>query len=77
MDMLSAEEAASFLHMNVKRVQALARAGKLPVGGSAGGGCSTTGARGHAGRPAPGGSGLDLSARNQLSGRVVGSPSRG
>ena len=30
MDMLSAGEAASFLHLNVKRVQALARAGKLP-----------------------------------------------
>ena len=28
--MLSADEAASYLHLNVKRVQALARAGKLP-----------------------------------------------
>jgi molybdopterin-binding protein len=73
MDMLSAEEAASFLHMNVKRVQALARSGKLPG--------RRVGRRwlfdpraleATLGAPAPGGSGLDLSARNQLSGRVVG-----
>jgi molybdopterin-binding protein len=31
MDTLSAEEAASLLHLNIKRVQALARAGKLPA----------------------------------------------
>ena len=81
MGLLSAEEAASYLHIHVKRVQALARAGKLPgrrvgrkwlfherdlekvlgagaqveVGGGGGGG----------------GGGLDLSARNQLRGRVV------
>ena len=71
--MLSAEEAASYLHMNVKRVQALARAGKLPgrrvgrrwlfdpgeldaaLGGS----------------PKGAAAGLDLSARNQLTGRIV------
>ena len=31
MDTLSAEEAARLLHLNVKRVQALARSGKLPA----------------------------------------------
>jgi molybdopterin-binding protein len=31
MDTLSAEEAAQLLHLNVKRVQALARSGKLPA----------------------------------------------
>jgi molybdate transport system regulatory protein len=31
MDTLSAEEAAALLHLNVKRVQGLARAGKLPA----------------------------------------------
>src|SRR5262245_39773441 len=31
MDTLSAEEAAELLHLNVKRVQGLARAGKLPA----------------------------------------------
>lgn len=31
MDTLSADEAAQLLHLNVKRVQALARAGKLPA----------------------------------------------
>jgi molybdopterin-binding protein len=31
MDTLSAEEAARLLHLNVKRVQGLARAGKLPA----------------------------------------------
>ena len=30
MALLSAEQAAAHLHLNVKRVQALARAGKLP-----------------------------------------------
>ena len=30
MGLLSADQAASYLHLNVKRVQALARAGKLP-----------------------------------------------
>ncbi len=73
MGMLSAEEAASFLHMNVKRVQALARAGKLPG--------MRVGRRwlfdpraleAALGAPAPASSALDLSARNQLSGRVVG-----
>lgn len=31
MDTLNAEEAAGMLHLNVKRVQAMARAGKLPA----------------------------------------------
>ena len=30
MGLLSADQAAAHLHLNVKRVQALARAGKLP-----------------------------------------------
>jgi molybdate transport system regulatory protein len=73
MRLLSAEEAASYLHLNVKRVQALARAGKLPgrrVGRKwlfherdleqALGSVSEEEA-----------AGLDLSARNQLRGRVV------
>ena len=74
MALLSAEQAASYLHLNVKRVQALARAGKLPgrrVGRKwlfderdleavLGRGAKSDSA------------GLDLSARNQLRGRVVG-----
>ena len=77
MGLLSADEAASYLHLHVKRVQALARAGKLPgrrvgrkwlfherdlekVLGA--------GAQAEVGG---GGGGLDLSARNQLRGRVV------
>lgn len=72
MGLLSADEAASYLHLNVKRVQALARAGKLP-GRRVGRkwlfhegdlekvlGSETQGESG----------GLDLSARNQLRGRV-------
>jgi len=73
MDILSADEAAALLHLNVKRVQALARSGKLP------------GAR--IGRKwlfarreleqllsesrgdAPGS--IHVSARNQLSGRIT------
>ncbi len=73
MGLLSADEAASFLHLNVKRVQALARAGKLPgrrVGRKwlfdereldSALGRTTTAEVG----------GLDLSARNQLRGRVL------
>ncbi len=75
MGLLSAEEAASYLHLNVKRVQVLARAGKLP-GRRVGRkwlfqerdlekilGPETQGGGG--------GGGLDLSARNQLRGRVL------
>ncbi len=75
MDMLSAEEAASFLHMNVKRVQALARSGKLPgrrVGRRWLFDPRALEAALGAPAPAPAAAGLDLSARNQLSGRVVG-----
>ena len=72
MALLSAEQAASHLHLNVKRVQALARAGKLPgrrVGRKwlfderdleAALGQTETAA-----------DGLDLSARNQLRGRIL------
>lgn len=74
-DTLSAAEAAELLHLNVKRVQALARSGQLParrvgrkwlfarrsleamVGLEAG--------------PAPSGAGVEISARNQLRGRVT------
>ncbi len=74
MGMLSAEEAATYLHLNVKRVQALARAGRLPG--------RRVGRRwlfdereldtalGRGARVDLGG--LDLSARNQLRGRVLG-----
>lgn len=74
MDLLSAHEVARYLRLNVKRVQALAREGRLPgrrvgrkwlfdrrdldrVLGAA---------------TAPEGAGMDLSARNQLRGRVLG-----
>ena len=75
MALLSVEQAASYLHLNVKRVQALARAGKLPgrrVGrrwlfdeGE------LQAALGRERAEPPGSPGLDLSARNQLRGRVV------
>jgi molybdopterin-binding protein len=75
MDLLSADQAAALLHLNVKRVQALARAGQLP-GRRVGrkwlfdrgdldrllGGAAT---------PLQVASGLDISARNQLRGRVL------
>jgi molybdopterin-binding protein len=74
MQLLSADEAARYLHLNVKRVQALARSGKLP-GRRVGRkwlfdqrdlertlGASDTAEVG----------GVDLSARNQLRGRIVG-----
>lgn len=75
MGLLSADEAASYLHLNVKRVQALARAGKLPG--------RRVGRKwlfherdlekilGAGAQAELGGGGLDLSARNQLRGRVV------
>ena len=73
MGLLSADQAASFLHLNVKRVQALARAGKLPG--------RRVGRRwlfderdldSALGRPPPlEVGGLDLSARNQLRGRLL------
>ena len=75
MELLSAEQAAALLHLNVKRVQALARSGKLPG--------RRVGRKwlfhrrdldrllGPAGMSAPPLAGLDISARNQLRGRVV------
>jgi molybdate transport system regulatory protein len=73
MGLLSADQAASYLHLNVKRVQALARAGKLP-GRRVGRKWlfderdleSALGQPHHIEL-----GGLDLSARNQLRGRVV------
>jgi molybdopterin-binding protein len=73
MQLLSADEAARYLHLNVKRIQALARAGRLPgrrVGRkwlfdrrdlekALGGVADVSDV------------GLDLSARNQLRGEVV------
>jgi molybdate transport system regulatory protein len=74
MGLLSAEQAAAYLHLNVKRVQTLARTGKLP-GRRVGRkwlfderDLDATLGRGTQPEPA----GLDLSARNQLRGRVVG-----
>ena len=73
MGLLSADQAATYLHLNVKRVQALARAGRLPG--------RRVGRRwlfderdldSTLGRPPRlelGG--LDLSARNQLRGRLL------
>jgi molybdopterin-binding protein len=72
---LSAGQAAALLHLNVKRVQALARAGKLPA--------VRVGRRWLFPRaeidrllraqsaPAPAGATLELSARNQLRGTVT------
>lgn len=73
MGLLSTDQAASYLHLNVKRVQALARAGKLP-GRRVGRkwlfdqrDLDTTLGRASQIESA----GLDLSARNQLRGRVL------
>jgi molybdate transport system regulatory protein len=74
MALLNAEQAGAYLHLNVKRVQALARTGKLP-GRRVGRkwlfderDLDAMLGRG----PQPELTGLDLSARNQLRGRVVG-----
>jgi molybdopterin-binding protein len=75
MDILSAEEAATLLHLNVKRVQRLARTGKLPA--------ARVGRKWlfHRdelerllGAPAPVTHSVpvEISARNQLRGRIVG-----
>lgn len=76
MDLLSVEEAARLLHLNVKRVQTLAREGKLPA--------TRVGRRWlfsrdsldrllrvQGQRPAAH-RGVTLSARNQLRGRITG-----
>jgi molybdopterin-binding protein len=73
MGLLSADQAAAYLHLNVKRVQALARAGRLP-GRRVGRRWlfderdldSALGRSSHAEV-----GGLDLSARNQLRGRLL------
>lgn len=74
MDMLSTEEASSYLRLNPKRVQALARSGKLP-GRRIGrkwlfSRHDLDALLSSGGSPQPGG-GLDISARNQLRGRVL------
>jgi molybdate transport system regulatory protein len=75
MSLLTADEAASLLHLNVKRVQALARAGRLPG--------RRVGRKwlfdrgdldrllGRADDPPRATAGLDISARNQLRARVL------
>jgi molybdate transport system regulatory protein len=74
MDMLSTEEASSYLRLNPKRIQALARAGRLP-GRRIGRkwlfdrhDLEALLSRGEIAEP---GAGLDISARNQLRGRVI------
>jgi molybdopterin-binding protein len=76
MDTLSVSEAADLLHLNVKRVQSLARAGKLPAV-RVGRKWLFPRARleallGNTGLPAEAGGSLELSARNQLRGKIVG-----
>ncbi len=73
MDLLSTEDASRYLHLNTKRVQALARAGRLP--GRRVGRKWLFDRRdldrllGSEGEMAP--AGLDISARNQLRGTIV------
>jgi molybdopterin-binding protein len=73
MSLLSADEVASYLHLNVKRVQALARTGRLP--GRRVGRKWLFDRRDvdrALGAPAPPDlAGIDLSARNQLRGRIL------
>ena len=73
MDTLSAEEAAQLLHLNVKRVQALARTGKLPAARI---GRKWLFARRELERmlsdsQAGSSSAIEVSARNQLTGRIT------
>ena len=75
MTTLSAEEAAQVLHLNVKRVQSLARAGKLPAArvgrkwlfrrDQLESLLGTSAPTGHPGRS------LSISARNRLRGRIA------
>jgi len=74
MQLISASQAADYLHLNVKRVQALARSGRLP-GRRVGRkwlfdrrDLDQALGSGRTGEAA----GLDLSARNQLRGTVAG-----
>jgi len=75
MELLSTEETAEYLRLHTKRVQALARAGRLP--GRRVGRKWLFDRRdldALLGRPRPAlqlASGLDLSARNQLRGRIL------
>ena len=75
MELLSAQQAATLLHLNIKRVQALARNGKLP--GRRVGRKWLFDRRdldrllGLMDRPGQPPAGLDISARNQLRGRVM------
>jgi molybdate transport system regulatory protein len=74
MEMLSTEEASSYLHLNPKRVQALARSGKLPgrrIGRKWLFSRHDLEALLSSGETAQAGVGLDISARNQLRGRVL------
>jgi molybdopterin-binding protein len=74
MQLMSADEAARYLHLHVKRVQALARAGQLPG--------RRVGRkwlfdrrdldRALRASDSPDAVGMDLSARNQLHGRILG-----
>ena len=71
MELLNAQEAAQLLHLNVKRIQALARAGRLP--GRRVGRKWLFDRRDLdqlLGRPPATAAGLDISARNQLRGRI-------
>lgn len=73
MDTLSADEAAELLHLNVKRVQALARSGKLPAARI---GRKWLFARRElermlSERSAGFAGAIEVSARNQLSGRIT------
>jgi molybdopterin-binding protein len=73
MDLLSADEVARHLRLNVKRVQALAREGRLP-GRRVGRKWlfdrrDLDRALGTTSHPDP--AGIDLSARNQLRGRIL------
>ncbi len=73
MELLSSDEASALLHLNVKRIQALARLGRLP-GRRVGRKWLFARSDLEALLGSPPGSepvaGLDISARNQLRGRV-------
>jgi molybdopterin-binding protein len=71
-DLLTAAEAAALLHLHVKRVQLLARQGQLPAIRHGRRWLFRRGQllRGRQPRVAPARAAVDLSARNQLVGRV-------
>jgi molybdopterin-binding protein len=73
MELLSSNEASALLHLNVKRIQALARLGRLPgrrVGRKWLFARSDLEALLGRRQPSEFAGGLDISARNQLRGRV-------